>query len=305
MYQLNLPKKVYFKTGSYTVALRELSEVYHAKRAFVVSDQHLYAEGIVTPVIHWVEKQGLRTAEFFSVDGAPVFAALRAALPAVTAFRPDVIVGVGGGAAMSAAKALWALYEDPELDLAAAVKDPTLVHTGEKALLALVATSFGSGAQNSPFAVLRDDGGTLVQLKSQCLLPVISSTDALFTASMTARQVHAAGAASLAQAMRALAAEDCCEYTGSLLDQAAAGILRNLTAAEAGCPAAREKVHDAVGMAGAAYGNVTLPADVATRLSPMSAQELVGHARVAHLARKLGYADAAALVQACEAIYRT
>ncbi len=303
MYKLNLPKKVYFKTGSYTVALRELNEVYHRKRAFVVSDQHLYTAGIVTPVIHWVEKQGLRTAEFFSVDDVPTFAALRAALPSVLAFKPDAIIGVGGGAAMSAAKALWALYENPELDLAAAVKDPTLLHTGEKALLALVATSFGSGAQNSPFAVLRDDEGKLVQLESQCLLPVISSTDALFTASMTAEQVHKAGAKSLAQAMRALAAEDCCEYPGGLLDQAIGCILRDLKAAEEGCPAARERVHDAVGIAGATYGNVTLPADVETRLAPMAAKDLVGNGRVAHLARKLGYADAAALVKACEAIY--
>ncbi len=303
MYKLNLPKKVYFKTGSYTVALRELNEVYHAKRAFVVSDEHLYTAGIVTPVIRWVEKQGLRTAEYFSVGDVPAFAALRAALPSVLAFKPDFLIGVGGGAAMSAAKALWALYENPQLDLSAAVKDPTLLHTGEKAQLALVATSFGSGAQNSPFAVLRDDEGKLVQLNSQCLLPVISSTDAMFTASMTAGQVHQAGAKSLAQAMRALAAEDCCEYTGALLDQAIGCILRDLQAAEEGCPAARERVHNAAGIAGAAYGNVTLPLDAETRLAPMTAQELVSNGRVAHLARKLGYADAAALVEACQTIY--
>ena len=50
MNMLNLPKKVYFKDGSMNVALRELSEVYHLKRAFLVSDPGLYRSGIVMSV---------------------------------------------------------------------------------------------------------------------------------------------------------------------------------------------------------------------------------------------------------------
>ena len=50
MNMLNLPKKVYFKDGSMNVALRELSEVYHLKRAFLVSDPGLYRSGIVMSI---------------------------------------------------------------------------------------------------------------------------------------------------------------------------------------------------------------------------------------------------------------
>lgn len=302
MYQLNLPKKVYFKAGSYTVALRELPEVYHCKRAFVVTDERLYVTGVARPVLRWLTKQGLRTAEYFSLRGVPTFQTLRAALPTVLAFRPDAIVGVGGGSAMSAAKVLWAMYENPALDLAA-VANPALLHTGEKARLFLVATSFGSGAQNSPDAILRDDRGELVRLHSQSLLPLLSSTDADFTASMTAEQVHAAGAGILTQALHALTAEDCCEYPGGLLEEAIGALLRHLTDAEAGCPAAREAVHNAGGMAGMAFGNVTMPSSVEALRTPPPAAVLMQHSRVVHLARKLGYADAAALVSACEAIW--
>lgn len=301
MYQLNLPKKVYFKAGSYTVALRELPEVYHLKRAFVVTDEHLYVTGVARPVLRWLEKQGLRTAEYFSFRGVPDFQTLRAALPTMLAFGPDAIVGVGGGGAMSAAKALWAMYEAPTLDLAEAVSRPQEIHTGQKAQLVLVATSFGSGAQNSPDAVLRDDQGKLVRLHGQSLLPLISSTDADFTASMTAEQIRAAGTKILTQALHALTAEDCCEYPGGLLDEAIGSLLRHLKAAEAGCPRAREAVHNAGGIAGMTFGNVTMPSSVEALWTMPPAHILVENPRVVHLARKLGY-DAAAFIRACETI---
>ena len=302
MYRLNLPKKVYFKTGSYMVALRELTEVYHLKRAFVVTDEHLFVTGVAAPVLLQLSRQGMRTAEYFSINGAPTFASLRAAMPSVNAFVPDAIVGVGGGAAMSAAKAIWAMYEAPDLDLAAAVKDPSLIPAGSKSQLVLVASSFGSGAQNSPIAVLQSDDGELVQLVSQNLMPVISSTDADFAASMTAAQIHAAGAKAMTMALHALTAEDCCEYPGGLLDEAISLLLKYLKYAEDGCPRALAKVHSAGGIAGLAYGNVTMPATAAEALKPLDAAELIKCERVATLARKLGYADAAALVKDCEIV---
>ena len=250
----------------------------------------------------WLSKQGLRTAEYFSIKEVPTFAELYAAMPSVNAFVPDAIVGVGGGAAMSAAKAIWAMYEAPGLDLGAAAKDPALIPAGGKTQLALVATSFGSGIQNTPTAVLRDDEGKLVQLVSQNLLPVISSTDADFASTMTPEQIHAAGAKALVLALHALAAEDCCEYPGGLLDEAVSGLLRNLKDAEAGCPVALRRVHNAGGIAGLAYGNVTMPAPEEA-LVPLSADVLVKNERMAILAHKMGYADVAALVKDCEAVY--
>ena len=157
MNQLNLPKKVYFKRGSMRVALRELTEVYHLKRALLVADTDLYLAGGVSSVKLWLNDHGMQTAEFF-VREVPTYGDIRSGLPKALEFRPDAIVGVGGDGAMSAAKALWALYENPELDLAAAAADPTLLRTGAKAKLALVAAGFGGGCQNTPWAVLRDDG---------------------------------------------------------------------------------------------------------------------------------------------------
>ena len=102
---LNLPKKVYFKAGCTPVALRELGEIYHCSRALLVTDPELYRAGIAAPVVDLLRKQGIRAAEFFTIGKRVSFVDLRSALPKLHEFQPDVIVGVGGNNAMSAAKA--------------------------------------------------------------------------------------------------------------------------------------------------------------------------------------------------------
>ena len=302
MNMLNLPKKVYFKDGSMNVALRELSEVYHLKRAFLVSDPGLYRSGTVMPIDCWLRGRGIRTAEFFSIGGPPSFADIRSALPKLLEFGPDVIVGIGGGAAMSAAKAMWALYEDPALDLAEAAEQPDRIRTGDKAKLVLVATSFGSGAQNSPFAVLRDDEGKPCVLNSFQLLPEISVTDVQFTKSLSSAQVKACGLATLSQAIRAFAAPGCSEFTQGLLRDTVELILKYLQPAETGCPAAREKLHHAASLAGAAYGNAQFVPEPGAPLYPTDAEKAASGERIGLLARELGLSEAQGLWNACEAL---
>ena len=302
MKMLNLPKKVYFKSGSMNVALRELNEVYHLKRALLVSDPELYRAGVVTPVDNWLRKQGLRTAEFFTIGTPPSFADIRSALPKLLEFQPDVIVGVGGGAAMSAAKALWALYEQPELELAEAVEHPERIRTGAKAKLALVATCFGSGAQTSPYAVLRDDAGELCVLNSFRLLPELSVTDAHLAEILTPARIKACGLNTLSQSIRALLSPDGCEYTHGLLLEAAGLILRDLRPGEDGCPAALEHLHNAGALAGAAYGNVPFVPDPEAPSYPTDAEKAAGGEGAERLARELGFPDAAGLWAACEAL---
>lgn len=302
MNMLNLPKKVYFKNGCVNVALRELREVYRVKRALLVSDPGLYRSGVVSSVGRQLEAQGIRTAEFFSIGSLPSFDDIRGALPKLLEFEPEVIVGVGGGAAMSAAKAMWLLYEQPDLDLAEAAAAPERIRTGARAKLVLVATSFGSGAQNSPFAVLRDDGGAPCVIKSFRLLPEISVTDARFTAGLSPAQVRACGLATLSRSVRAFAADGCCEYTQGLLREAAGLVLNHLKAAEGGRPDALERLHNAAALAGAAYGNVLDTMEAEAPPYPTAAERAADCGRVEQLARELGFSRARDLLDACEAL---
>ncbi|WP_312940056.1 iron-containing alcohol dehydrogenase [Oscillibacter sp.] len=300
---LNLPKKVYFKNGSASVALRELSEVYHLKRALLVSNPRLYRNGTVSSIGGQLRKQGIRTAEFFSISAVPSFADLRSGLPKLSEFQPDVIVGIGGGGAMSAAKALWLLYENPDLDLAAAAEAPARIHTGVKAKQVLVATSFGSGAQNSPFCVLKNDSGETCVIKSFELLPEISVTDARFAESLSPAQIKACGLATLSQSIRGFAGDSCCEYTQGLLREAVSAVLSNLKAAEGGCPVALEKLHNAAALAGAAYGNVMDTVDFTAPFYPFTTEKAMHRERIDMLAQDLNLSGVQTLWEACEALF--
>ena len=300
MSTFNIPKKIYFKNGSTGVALRELTEIYHLKRALLVTDSRLYHAGVASFVGSLLRKQGMRTAEFFSFSSVPTVAEIQSGLPKMLEFEPDVIVGIGGGGAMSAAKAMWVLYENPEMDLTKAAKKPELIHTNVKAELVLVATSFGSGAQNSPFAVLENKNGKQVVLQSMELLPLISVTDAMFTATLSAEQVKAGGLAMLAMATQAYCDENCNEYEQGLLREAIKAVLTELKSAEEGNPEAREKLQNAGALAGAAYGNVVKEFNSEAAFYSTTDLDKNGKQRLKALAKELGYDGVKELKTACE-----
>lgn len=300
---LNLPKKVYFKSGCTPVALRELREIYHCSRALLVTDPQLYRAGVTAPIIDQLRRQGIRAAEFFTIGKRVSVSDLRSALPKLNEFQPDVIVGVGGDNAMSAAKALLALYGDPDLDLAAAAENPALIPACAKAKLVLIATNFSSGSQNSPFAILKGEGQSIV-LKSIYLLPEISVTDADFTAGLTAEQVRTCGLKILSRAVRAYLDPDCTEFTAGMLTEAIAAVLKYTEQAMNGSPFAREKLHNAAALAGASYGNVVDAITPDLPYFPTEEEIAVSDndVRCAELAECLGFAGCRAFFSACQSV---
>jgi acetaldehyde dehydrogenase/alcohol dehydrogenase len=310
MNMLNLPKKVYFKRGSMNVALKELDEVYGLKRAFIISDANLYRSGIVAPVNDWLRNRNIRCAEFFTLSEVPSFADVKSGLPKMLEFEPDVIVAVGGGSVISAAKAMWLQYENPEVDLAdVAAKfgkltgtDVGFPTTGKKAKLVAVATTFGTGAQNSPFAVLSDDAGKKVVIASYTLLPEISVTDAIFADNMSAELIKKSGAALLSQVIRAFADPGSNAYTQGILAEAAKGVVENIEAAVNGCPVAIDKLANAGAIAGYAVGNAVQTIDPDAELYPTAKEKGAKDPAVDALAKLIGLADGGALIAACEKI---
>lgn len=304
MLWLQLPKKVYYKTGCTPVALREMKEVYNFKRAFIITDSTLYQLGACDAIINQLRDMGIETAEFFDIRVDPQIQDAMKGLPKMHEFEPDVIIAVGGGSAMSAAKALLALYQDPELDLAAASADPARIPACTKAKLVLIATNFSSGAQNSPFAILENDEGRNCSLKSIHLLPEISVTDADFTATLTAEQVKTCALEILSHAARAYLDPSCTEFTDGMLTEAIAAVLKYTQYAVKGCPAAREKLHNAAALAGASYGNIV--DEVTPRLPYFPTEKEVSindnDVRCAELAERLGFDSCRALFAACQAL---
>lgn len=107
------PEKTYFKKGCLPVALNELED---HKRAFIVTDTFLYQNGYTKPIEQKLDEMGITHTTFYNVAPDPTLACAKEGAAQMAAFRPDLILAVGGGSAMDAGKIMWVLYEHPDVD---------------------------------------------------------------------------------------------------------------------------------------------------------------------------------------------
>ncbi|MGN1033262.1 MAG: bifunctional acetaldehyde-CoA/alcohol dehydrogenase, partial [Intestinibacter sp.] len=160
------PVKTYIKKGCLGVAIKELGpEYYDFKKAFIVTDSFLYENGYTKPVTDQLDAMGIQHATFSEVAPDPTLKTAQRGADQLRAFEPDVIIAIGGGSPMDAAKIMWVMYEHPEcnfLDLAMRFMDIRkrvyqFPKMGNKAKFVAIPTSSGTGSEVTPFAVITDD----------------------------------------------------------------------------------------------------------------------------------------------------
>ena len=267
------PEKVYQKKGCLAVALRELGEVLGRKKAFIVTDSFLYANGYTKPVEKSLAAQGILFTTFSDVAPDPTLACAKEGAKLMAGFRPDVIIAVGGGSAMDAAKIMWVLYEHPEADfqdLAMRFMDIRkrvypFPKMGGKAYFICVPTSAGTGSEVTPFAVITDEKtGTKYPLADYELMPKMAIVDADMQMMAPPGLTSASGIDAVAHALEAYASMMATDYTDGLAIRALQTIFKWLPAcydaavAKTANPVAREKMANAATMAGMAFANAFL-----------------------------------------------
>lgn len=264
------PEKVYFKKGCLPVALDELGTVMGKKKAFIVTDQFLYKNGYTKCVTDKLDSLGIMHTTFYNVAPDPTLACAKEGTAAMRLFEPDVIIAIGGGSAMDAAKIMWVMYEHPEadfLDMAMRFMDIrkriyTFPKMGEKAYFVAISTSSGTGSEVTPFAVITDETtGQKYPLADYELLPKMAIIDAYMHMDQPKGLTAASGIDALTHALEAYASIMATEYTDGLALQAMKNIFEYLPAAyELGAhdAVAREKMATASTMAGMAFANAFL-----------------------------------------------
>ena len=269
MLWLRTPQKVYFKKGCMPVALNELRDVLGKKKAFLVTDSFLYQNGYTKPITDKLQEMGIVYTVFSDVQPDPTLANAQAGAKAMAAFQPDVIVALGGGSAMDAAKIMWVLYEHPEVDfqdLAMRFVDIrkrvyTFPKMGEKAYFVAIPTSSGTGSEVTPFAVITDqETGIKYPLADYALLPNMAIVDTDNMMSQPKGLTSASGIDVLTHALEAYASMMATDYTDGLALKAMKNVFDYLPAAysDGSDVEARQKMADASCMAGMAFANAFL-----------------------------------------------
>ncbi|EDH6010319.1 iron-containing alcohol dehydrogenase, partial [Salmonella enterica] len=168
------------------IALDEVITDGH-KRALIVTDRFLFNNGYADQITSVLKAAGVETEVFFEVEADPTLSVVRKGAELANSFKPDVIIALGGGSPMDAAKIMWVMYEHPEthfeelalrfMDIRKRIyKFPKM---GVKAKMIAVTTTSGTGSEVTPFAVVTDDAtGQKYPLADYALTPDMAIVDA-------------------------------------------------------------------------------------------------------------------------------
>lgn len=267
MLWFRIPPKVYFKYGCLPVALRDLVG---KERAFIITDKPLFDLGIVDKVTQVLDEIGVKHDVFHDVEPDPTLSNVNKGLALLRSYQPDVIIAIGGGSPMDAAKVMWLMYEHPDVEfegLAMRFMDIRkrvyeLPPLGQKAIMVAIPTTSGTGSEVTPFAVVTDDRvGVKYPLADYALTPNIAIADPELTLNMPKKLTAYGGIDALTHALEAYVSVMATEFTDGLALQAIRLLFKYLPSAYkngAKDPKAREKVHYAATIAGMAFANAFL-----------------------------------------------
>ncbi|QYJ99831.1 bifunctional acetaldehyde-CoA/alcohol dehydrogenase [Shewanella psychrotolerans] len=262
-----LPSSIYFRRGSLPIALEELSD---KKRALIVTDKYLFNNGYCDETIKILKAQGLETEVFYDVEADPTLAIVNQGAKMAQSFQPDVIIALGGGSPMDAAKIIWVMYEHPEVDFADLAlrfmdirkriyKFPKM---GKKAMMVAVPTTSGTGSEVTPFAVVTDETtGMKYPIADYELTPNMAIVDPNLVMDMPKSLTAFGGIDAVTHALEAYVSVMANEYSDGQALQALELLFKYLPDSYnlgAKAPVAREKVHNGATIAGIAFANAFL-----------------------------------------------
>jgi len=266
MQWFKVPPKIYFEEDS----IQYLEKMEGINRAFIVTDPVMVQLGNVNKILHYLRKreQYCHSEIYSDVESDPSVECIMRGVEAMRAFNPDVIIAIGGGSAIDAAKGMWLFYEHPEtsfdglrqrfLDIRKrAFKFPKL---GAKTKLVAIPTTSGTGSEVTSFSVITDkkNGNIKYPLADYALTPDVAIIDPQFTRSMPKSIVADTGLDVLTHAIEAYVSVMASDYTDGLALQATEMVFHYLKASYNGDNLAREKMHNASCIAGMAFTNAFL-----------------------------------------------
>ena len=268
MQWFKIPPRIYFEKGS----IQYLEKMPNIKRAFIVTDPVMVELGYVDKALYYLHKRvdHVHCEIFANVEPDPSVETIRRGVEMMDLFAPDVIIALGGGSAIDAAKGMWLFYEHPETDFGGlrlkfldirkrAFQFPNL---GKKAQMVAIPTTSGTGSEVTSFSVITDkeNGNVKYPLADYELTPDVAIIDPQFVTTMPKSIVADTGMDVLTHAIEAYVSVLASDFTNGLAMKAIELIFDYLprSYADENDTLAREKVHNASCIAGMAFTNAFL-----------------------------------------------
>ena len=265
MQWFKVPPKIYFEYN----AIQYLEKMPNIHRAFIVTDPMMAKLGYLDTVLYYLRKRDEYVhAEIFSeVEPDPSVDTIMRGVQQMNTFKPDVIIALGGGSAMDAAKGMWLFYEYPDTSfdglrqkfLDIRKRTFSFPPLGYKAQMVCVPTTSGTGSEVTSFSVITDKGENIkYPLADYELTPDVAIIDPQFVMTMPKSITADTGMDVLTHAIEAYVSVMASDYTDGLALQAIRIVFDYLEKSYNGDKLAREKMHNASCIAGMAFTNAFL-----------------------------------------------
>ncbi len=255
MARFTLPRDLYHGENALE-ALKTLS----GKRAFVVvGGGSMKRFGFLDKVLGYLKEAGMEVELFEGVEPDPSVETVMRGAEAMTKFRPDWIVAMGGGSPIDAAKAMWAFYEYPDTTFEALCIPFNFPSLRTKAHFCAIPSTSGTATEVTAFSVITDYAkGVKYPLADFNITPDVAIVDPALAETMPPKLTSHTGMDAMTHAIEAYVSTLHCDYTDPLALHAIKMISRDLEASYTGDKAARARMHNAQCLAGMAFSNALL-----------------------------------------------
>lgn len=267
MQWFKVPEKIYFEAGS----IQYLEKMPDISRAFIVTDPSMVELGYVDKILYYLRKRKeyVHSEIFSDVESDPSFDTINRGVKLMQEFKPDVVIALGGGSPIDAAKGMWLFYEHPEADPEGmklkfmdirkrTYKFPKL---GIKAKMVAIPTTSGTGSEVTSFAVITDKTqNKKYPLADYELTPDVAIVDPDLVMSLPKSITADTGMDVLTHAIESYVSNMASDYTDGLAEKAVELVFKNIREAynNGSNKEAREKMHNASTIAGMAFTNAFL-----------------------------------------------
>ena len=254
MPRITVPRDIYFGRGCMD-ALKSLP----GKKAFIViGGGSVKKSGLLDKATGYLKEAGFETYLFEGVENDPSIETVRKGAAAMEEFKPDWIIPIGGGSPIDAAKAMWVVYEYPDIDIYD-INPFNMPPLRNKSQFLAIPTTSGTGSEVTNASVICDYAtGIKFGVAGFDIIPDIAILDPEATDSMPQKLTAHTGLDALTHATEAYVAKFASPFSDAPAFYAAKMVFDTLPAAYAGDQGAREAMHYAQCLAGMAFSSSML-----------------------------------------------
>lgn len=253
--RFTLPRDIYYGKDS----LEVLKTVKGKKAILVIGGGSMKRAGFVDKIIGYLKEAGIETKLFEGVEPDPSVETVMKGAAAMREFEPDLIVALGGGSPIDAAKAMWVFYEYPDTTFEEIIQPFSFPELRKKAKFIAISSTSGTATEVTAFSVITDySKGIKYPLADFNITPDIAIVDPALVATLPPHLVAHTGMDALTHAIEAYVSTLNSPFTDPLAIKAIQMVNEHLIKSFSGDMNSREEMHYAQCLAGEAFSNALL-----------------------------------------------